>query len=108
VHSASTTGGSGSSSFLDFRVSARRPGRHTLVIRHDHAGPEPLALGLSVDRSGFRTVVYPPTPAGQASRTTTVELDLPRRAAVIRLAEGRTGARVDIASISLQAIPRER
>jgi len=91
----------GARSYLDFRVSAEGAGAHAVAITYDHASPVPLDVGFAVDRVQVRTVRFPPLAPGACSRTVTVRADLPCGAAVIRVAEGPTDARLHLRSVRI-------
>ncbi|MFT2689924.1 hypothetical protein [Clavibacter zhangzhiyongii] len=89
----------GGRTFLDFQVVAEEAGIHSVTVTYDHAEATPLALGFALDRAQIRTVRYPPLPPGATRRTMSLDVDMRRGPAVIRVAEGATGTRLRVHSL---------
>jgi hypothetical protein len=89
----------GGRTFLDFQVEAEEAGIHSVTVTYDHAEPTPLDLGFALDRAQTRTVRYPPLPPGATRRTTSLDVDMRRGPAVIRVAEGAAGTRLRVHSL---------
>ncbi|MFT2707146.1 hypothetical protein [Clavibacter zhangzhiyongii] len=89
----------GGRTFLDFQVVAEEAGIHSVTVTYDHAEATPLALGFALDRTQIRTVRYPPLPPGATRRTLSLDVDMRRGPAVIRVAEGATGTRLRVHSL---------
>jgi hypothetical protein len=94
----------GSRSFLDFAVVADHAGPHTVAVVYDHCASVPLALGFALDRTGARTVRYPPLLPGTSRRTALVDVHMRRGPGVIRVAEGPTGARLNVHALRVTGI----